>query len=164
MIRIRQLQVVHDPLQDRLLLRVATPADEEYRAWLTRRFLHELWPALMKLVPPPAAQTAPAPAPTGGATSFEQPFRDDNANYPLGTTPLLVNEIKLDRLVDGNLQLLFREGRERHFQIVLTPDLLHVFCAMLRSAAGKADWQLALDYGTPAVKAAPTAPPPSRLH
>jgi tRNA 5-methylaminomethyl-2-thiouridine biosynthesis bifunctional protein len=42
--QIRQLQVACDHLQDRLLLRVATQADEEYRIWLTRRFLRDLWP------------------------------------------------------------------------------------------------------------------------
>ena len=44
--QIRQLQVACDHLQDRLLLRVATQADEEVRIWLTRRFLRDLWPHL----------------------------------------------------------------------------------------------------------------------
>ncbi len=40
--QIRQIQVARDALQDRLTLRISSQADEEFRVWLTRRFLREL--------------------------------------------------------------------------------------------------------------------------
>lgn len=164
--QIRQLQIANDHLQDRLVLRVATQADEEYRVWLTRCFLRELWPHLAALL---GKLTTPAPTmaemEVAEQASFEQPFSDDNATYPLGSSPLLTSEIKFDTLSDGNFSLTFREGRERNFQLGLTPDLLQALCAMLRAGAEQAQWNLTLDY------AAQTEPAPlpgnnrlSRLH
>lgn len=165
--QIRQLQVAHDSIQDRLLIRVATQANEEYRVWLTRRFLAKLWPVLAgKLL------AAPAAAPAGNAgeqPSFSEPFRDDEATYPLGATPLLSSEIKFDVMADGSFTLLFREGRERSFQLNLNADLLQALCAMLRAGAAQAEWQLVLDYTAEARPDEPASTPtancsPSRLH
>jgi len=163
--QIRQLQVACDHLQDRLLLRVATQADEEVRIWLTRRFLRDLWPHLAGLL---GQQPAPLPvvadAAPAGAPSFEQAFRDDKATYPLGATPLLTSEIKFDTLSDGSFNLTFREGRERSFLLPLTPDLLQMLCAMLRAGAEQAQWNLSLDYAAPATVTPSPGKPPSRLH
>ncbi|MCG2578127.1 hypothetical protein LZ012_14120 [Dechloromonas sp. XY25] len=164
--QVRQLQIAHDALQDRLVLRVATQADEEFRVWLTRRFLRELWPHLAKLLAhsnssaPLAADIEAMPAPA----SFEQPFQDDKATYPLGSNPLLTSEIKVDTLSDGGYHLTFREGRERSFELGLTPDLLQAFCAMLRAGAEQAQWGLALDYAAPDPVALRPGHPHSRLH
>jgi len=149
--QVRQLQIAHDALQDRLVLRVATQADEEFRVWLTRRFLRELWPHLAKLLGqtrsnvPLAADVDAIPAPP----SFEQAFQDDKATYPLGSNPLLTSEIKIDSLADGSFHLTFREGRERSFELGLTPDLLQALCSMLRAAADQAQWGLDLGYAVP---------------
>jgi len=162
--QIRQLQVAFDSLQDRLLLRVATPADEEYRIWLTRRFLRDLWPHLAALLGKRAAPVAAvAEAAPAEAPSFEQPFADDHATYPLGLTPLLTSEIKVDTLADGNFKLTFREGRERSFRLGLTPELLQMLCAMLRAGAEQAQWNLALDYA-PAKPNPAAASRPTHLH
>lgn len=171
--QIRQLQVACDHLQDRLLLRIATQADEEVRIWLTRRFLRDLWPHLAGLLgqqPAPLAPLAaatdalPAEAPPIEAPSFEQAFRDDKATYPLGATPLLTSEIKFDTMSDGSFNLTFREGRERSFLLPLTPDLLQMLCAMLRAGAEQAQWNLALDYAAPEATAPMPGDRPSRLH
>lgn len=163
--QIRQLQVACDQLQDRLILRVATQADEEYRIWLTRRFLREIWPHLAGLL---VAKPAPLPLveeeSPAESTSFEQPFADDNASFPLGATPLLTSEVKIDTLSDGTFNLTFREGRERSFQLGLTTDLLQALCAMLRAGAEHAKWDLALDYAPATPGAPPAASPHSRLH
>jgi hypothetical protein len=164
--QVRQLQIAHDALQDRLVLRVATQADEEFRVWLTRRFLSELWPHLAKLLghahsnAPLAADVDAIPTPP----SFEQAFQDDKATYPLGSNPLLTSEIKVDTLADGSLHLTFREGRERSFELGLTPDLLQALCSMLRAAAEQAHWGLDLDYAVPDPSLTSTAKTFSHLH
>ena len=163
--QIRQLQIANDHLQDRLILRVATSADEEYRIWFTRRFLRELWPHLAGLIGNQAAPVALAgEMPPAEAASFEQAFADENATYPLGSTPLLTNEVKCDTLSDGSFNLTFREGRERSFQLALTPDLLQALCAMLRAGAEHAQWNLALDYAPTAASPPPATGHHSRLH
>lgn len=162
--QLRQIQVTHDVVQDRLVLRVATQADEEFRIFLTRRFLRELWPHLCAMLAGHLKSAAPAPAQsaaTGTATSFDQPFRDDNATYPLGLQPLLASEAKLEPAGDGCANLLFREGRERRCNIVVNADLMQALCAMLRACSEKAGWNLGLDYGGPAAGNAAAAPTPA---
>ena len=48
--QLNQVNIGYDPGQDRLLLRMSTSADVEYRLWLTRRVTKGLWPGLMQLV------------------------------------------------------------------------------------------------------------------
>lgn len=163
--QVRQVQIAHDALQDRLVLRVATQADEEFRVWLTRRFLRELWPHLARLLTQasnstPLASVESVPAPP----SFEAAFEDDKATYPLGSNPLLTSEIKVDAQADGSFHLTFREGRERSFDLGLTPDLLQALCAMLRAAAEQAQWGLDLAYAAPAPTHAAAGKVASHLH
>lgn len=164
--QIRQLQIAHDALQDRLILRVSTQADEEFRVWLTRRFLRELWPHLTKLLVQPqnSIPLAPGAEAMPALPSFEQPFLDDKATYPLGSNPLLTSEIKVDTLADGSFHLTFREGRERSFDLGLTPDLLQALCAMLRAAAEQAQWGLDMAYAAPATTQASAGKIASHLH
>lgn len=157
--QIRQLQVANDQIEDRLILRVATAADEEFRVWVTRRLLHNVWPHLAGLL------RFDLPHAAGEAPSFDKPFRDDKATYPLGAKPLLASELSFDPLPDDMLRLTFREGRERSFQLNLTPDMLQALCSMLRACSEKAHWGLALDYtSAPSSPQSPPTAPPSRLH
>ncbi len=153
--QIHQLQIAHDSLQDRLLLRLSTQANEEFRVWLTRRFVRVIWPHLVgaltlkpePLVTPPAQNAASdegtaAPEPP----SFDQPFREENPTFPLGSAPLMASEATFDKLSDGALRLTLREVRERSVQVHLSGELLTAFCSMLRAASDKAEWNLALEY------------------
>ncbi len=45
---LRQLTLTFDPVEDRMLLRIGTAENTEYRLWLTRRFIKVLWEGLMK--------------------------------------------------------------------------------------------------------------------
>ena len=45
---LHQLTLTFDPVEDRMLLRIATAKNTEYHLWLTRRFIKVLWEALMK--------------------------------------------------------------------------------------------------------------------
>ncbi len=45
---IHQLQLAFDAAEDRLLFRLSTTAGEEFRVFLTRRFVKMLWPHLVR--------------------------------------------------------------------------------------------------------------------
>ena len=47
--RLEQFSASYDSGQDRMLLRIRSNDDAEYRFWLTRRYLALLWPILMKM-------------------------------------------------------------------------------------------------------------------
>jgi hypothetical protein len=160
--QIRQLQVAHDAVQDRLVLRIATQSREEIRIFLTRRFLRELWPGLAGPLAAPAAARTERPAEGGNAT-FSEPFAEDNPTYPLGSAPLLASEATIDPLAEGGCKLTLREGRERSINLNLTPDLLQALCSMLRAATDKAGWDLALSYD-PVAAPAPELAKKTLLH
>jgi len=157
--QIRQMQIANDSVQDRLVLRVATEANEEFRIFFTRRFLREVWPHLSRLL---ARQLEAAPAMGGGespdndAASFEQAFKEDNPSYPLGANPLLASEASFEQAGDEMARLVLREGRERTFSLNLNPELLQALCAMLRAGAEQAKWDLDLNYESPSAISAPT--------
>lgn len=148
-----QLQVSNNSVEDRLVLRVSTANNEEYRIYFTRRYLRELWPHLTTML---AGHLASTPAPTthlemsseAPQMSFEQPFREDNPSYPLGKEPLLASEAFLREDGEGSAMLTMAEGRERSFKLKLNAGILQILCSMLRAASEKADWNLALDYNT----------------
>ena len=151
---VRQLQVANDSVQDRLILRIGTTANEEIRVYFTRRFLREVWPHLTAmlaghLAAKPSITTNAQPKPVGEISSFEHPFQDDNPTYPLGATPLLASEATLEAADEGQARLTLREGRERSFNLNLNGELLQALCAMLRAANTQAGWDLVLEYGTP---------------
>ena len=68
--QIRQIQVAGDALQDRLVLRIGTGADEEIRVFFTRRFLRELWPHLTAML---AGHLDARPLPAAAAGSSAHP-------------------------------------------------------------------------------------------
>lgn len=163
--QIRQLQVACDQVQDRLLLRISSQEDEEYRIWLTRRFLRELWPHLSRLAGKQAVATPiVGEVPADETVNFDQAFSEENATFPLGSTPLLSSELKVDTLSDGTFNLIFREGRERSFQLAMNVELLQTLCTMLRAGAEHAQWNLALDDVPATTSVTPHKDHLSRLH
>jgi hypothetical protein len=160
--QVRQLQVAHDSVQDRLVLRIGTQANEEIRVFITRRFLRELWPHLATTLSGAAAPAKPSPAPAedAPAATFAEPFREDNPTYPLGSNPLLAAEATLEAAGEGSWRLILREMRERGVTLNLNGELLQALCSMLRATAGQAGWDLALDYAGGAPKPPPATPAP----
>lgn len=163
--QVTQLQVANDSLQDRLVLRIATQSNEEIRVFFTRRFLRELWPHLTTMLSGHLAarpQLAEAIAKPEQPAMFEQPFRENNPRYPLGSAPLLASEASLEAAGDGQARLILREGRERSFNLNLNAELLRALCAMLRAASEQAKWDIALDY-QPAPGALETVKAPANI-
>ncbi len=165
--QIRQLLIGNDMMQDRLMLRIASPANEECRVWITRRFLRTMWPHLcQRLQTAPATSDKPKQEKNG---NFEEPFRDENPLYPLGSKPLLASEMSFDKLNDGGVRLTFREGRERVLALDFSQELLSALLSMFRASAAKMEWQLPLEYGDSSPAATPSpipaeTPPTTRLH
>jgi hypothetical protein len=149
--QLRQLQISNDGVQDRLILRIGTQANEEFRAYFTRRFLRQIWPHLSAMLAGHLANaTSSTLSPVIGETQdYEQPFQEDGVTFPLGSTPLLVSEAILEPCGDGAARLTLREGRERSINLDLNNELLQVFCTMLRAANEHAEWGLELNDASP---------------
>lgn len=165
--QIQQLQVSAEPLEDRLLLRIASTTQEEVRVFFTRRFLRELWPGLMGMLfghlAAPAVETSATASSFGDSPSFDQPYQNDDPVFPLGMNPLLLAEISLTPAGPGLCAVTLREHKQRSINIHLTTELFQALCSMLRAASEQAGWDLALEYTAPHTSTKPDTRPAASL-
>ena len=108
--KIHQIQVRHDESEDRLLLRLSTTDNYEFRFWLTRRFVKRLWAMLVQMLEWDQAvrqQADPVTRRTvldiqhegysqqaNYAKKFEEPTQETPRSLPLGDAPIVLAKAK----------------------------------------------------------------------
>ena len=147
--------------EDRLLLRLSTSKNQEYRFWLTRRFLRLLWSVLVK-----AAERVPGIGEQSDESvrrallsfqhdaavqqaDFKTAYKADALHTPFGSEPALLTGAKLKTLRSGAIDLSLETSDKRTLGIRLDAKLLHSLCSVLAAAANKAEWELDLKMGAP---------------
>lgn len=174
--QLEQFSASYDAAQDRLLLRIRSSDDAEFRFWITRRYLALLWPLLMKMADEFSARKATDPATRNtlaelahgeavNKADFGSAYREGSI-YPLGEDPVLLGRVTV-KPMQGNTQtltLLPQEGQG--INLDLDEKLVHVLARLLQQAAVAADWGLSLDInpGAGAVPDALHAGGPRLLH
>ena len=181
---IHQLSVHHDERQDRLLLRLNTKDQQEFRFWLTRRMTLRLMPAIeQSAVRLEAAQpgVAATDAPSQHLLTelkrdaflkkadFATPFETRATQWPLGAEPLLITDAHLTIKPGGALEMAFEDKSDvtqvKSCQLHLHVSLVHGMVHLIRQASEKAEWGLS---GIPAIatEASPaaTSEPPLYRH
>ena len=153
--QLEQFSASYDATQDRLLLRVRTSDDAEFRFWLTRRYVELLWPILMKIADTFSSRKAPTdPVTRGilaemahgeavGGANFSTQYQNGSL-FPLGEEPILLAKITV-AAKEGNTQtltLLPQSGQGLHLE--LDEKLVHVIARLLQEAANGAEWDLKL--------------------
>ncbi len=164
---IQQLQATYVLEQDRILVRLNTPAGEELRLWLTRRMVRNLFPHMQQVTEEILARQATGgndPGPDRSArtqklrqeslrkTDFTTPFKDQASTLPIGETPLLATTIHITVCDGGTLRIGFEEElpgahAKRSFEVTLGQDLLLGFLHLLDTTLQHADWGIWLDLG-----------------
>lgn len=156
---IHQLSVHHDERQDRLLLRLNTQDQQEFRFWLTRRMTLRLMPAIQQSAmrleaaqPGVAATDVPAQQLLSELkrdaflqqADFATPFEDRATQWPLGPTPLLITDVHLSIKPGGALDIAFEDKSDpaqvRSCQLHLQVSLVHGMVHLIRQASEKAEW------------------------
>lgn len=172
---IRQLNVSHDPRQDRLLLRLNTATAEEFRFWVTRRLSLRLLPALEQTSSrlESSGHWIMAPDPQSrqilnelkrdeflNKADFQTPYAEEHQHLPLGEEPMLVTDVHFQQQGPGLLLTLQDKGgatataRSCHMQ--LEASLLHGLIHLLRQAMDRAEWHMPLQTGAPVDEQVPT--------
>jgi len=145
----------------RLLLRLSTSKQHEYRLWLTRRFLRLLWSVLVK-----AAERLPGIGEQSDESvrrallsfqhdaavqeaDFKTAYKATAVETPFGSEPTLLTGAKLKTLRSGAIELSLETIDKRTLSVRLDSNLLHSFCSVLAAAANKAEWNLDLKVGQP---------------
>lgn len=150
---IAQIQAAYNALEDRILLKIKTHNDQLYAAWITRRYMALLIPALQGQHPQSgeplfggrklkmAAESQNAPS----AGDFESDFNaPENPHYPLGETPILLTRITFKGL-DGDQPTLNLEPEEgAGIALPFQPPLMNILWQVFSQALSSAEWQLDL--------------------
>jgi hypothetical protein len=174
---IHQLSVNHDERQDRLLLRLNTQDQQEFRFWLTRRMTLRLMPAIeQSAVRLEAAQpgVAVTDAPSQHLLTelkrdsflqkadFATPFENRATQWPLGAEPLLITDAHLTIKPSGALEISFEDksdpAQARACQLNLQVSLVHGMVHLIQQACGKAEWG-SLGSSAKATDTGPVTPP-----
>ena len=163
---VHQLSIAYVPQQDRLLARVNTNEGQELQCWITRRLALGLSGLMDKAV----AEHAVARGGLGATQAvvldqqakqaiaqfqrsetlqkadFATPFKSGQQNQPVFEQPLLVTDIALTPLDNGQLRLAFSENLvndqpARGFQLALGDQLLHAFVHLLDKAVLQSQWR-----------------------
>jgi hypothetical protein len=157
---IHQLSLNHDPLQDRILLRINTTSKEEIRVWLTRRLTLGLQPHLERIGVDVLSKESAVQSPLHNEQArqmmaeFKQQENLSKADFStpyaapekflLGPEPLLVTDIQLSPQNDSTVVLAFQEklGAPPHrgFQARVKADLIVGLQHLLRDAVAQAGW------------------------
>lgn len=152
MAALRQLQLRYEAVEDRLLLRVSTQQDQEFRLWLTRRYCALLLAVLDKhqTLDPEVAER-----PTEEARRAVQRFKeeaaetranfggdfDEPAQRPLGEAPMLAYRLTY-RAGEDQLQLTFSPQSGQGITFTLDRQLSLNLHTMLAKTIRSADWRL----------------------
>ncbi|MBF0629991.1 MAG: hypothetical protein HQL89_03235 [Magnetococcales bacterium] len=157
--RLHQMQIVYSQITDRLLLRINTRDRQEFRFWLTRRFVKRLWPglaqALARQVRPeathsPLARAAMMDLMHQNAISqadFNTRFDQQIQTVPMGTEPILVAKARLTPMKSGVVMLTLQPETGQGVELALDPNLLHALCKLFQDALPQTDWDLKLQFG-----------------
>jgi hypothetical protein len=161
---LHQIQVIYRPDEDRLLCRASFKESDEFhelRAWLTRRLVRNLWPAILLTLEKQVALEKPDAAHASSDIvgmehqasvdtirdngSFDAPYETEATHYPLGETPILVEKADLTVGAGQPVRINVSPAEGRGFEISFDLTVLHGFCALLQEAVAQADWDMALE-------------------
>ena len=145
---IKQINASYVADQDRLLLRVSTAEDQEYRLWLTRAVVLKFLAISDLAVVTALAQQHPVEQAKMIAEfqqeaiaeqeTFEQPF-ESVPELPLGSEPQLVISIAAS-LADQTCHLALQLGSHQTLTLHLGRDLLQKTKLLIQKISAQAQW------------------------
>ncbi|MGB0712838.1 MAG: hypothetical protein ACPGUC_04695 [Gammaproteobacteria bacterium] len=157
MARLHQLNILFQPGEDRLLLRVRMDDGGVINLWLTRRYTRMLWKTLNEMSEAYAAEATPAQGEALAAvkafqqeqalagSNFGAPYKDgadEDASFPLGRAPVLLTRIA-HKINDQGVRVVSM-GPEKGAMIDIACDvkLLHSLIKLVSDGVARADWDL----------------------
>lgn len=148
-----QIQAAYNALEDRILLNIKTHNDQLYSAWITRRYMSLLIPALQGQHPQTGEtlfggrklNMAAAAKHEMADNDFESDFvPPEDPHYPLGQTPILLTRITFKGLDSDNPQLNLEPEEGLGIALPFQPQLMNILWKVFSQALNSAEWQLDL--------------------
>lgn len=154
--QLHQIQIRFDPKEDRLLMRIKTSDEAEFRFWLTRRYVKLLWPIVLKMLEAdqqivsqgdPTAKSAVLSFQHEKAlqqSDFSTEFKEETSTLPLGETPVVLARIQLKQRKDGLNVLCMHPEKGEGIELSMNKMLLHSFSKLLTDAVAVSEWDIEL--------------------
>ncbi len=172
--QMHQMQLSYVATEDRMLFRVNTKERQEFRFWMTRRYVAILWQTLTQLLAnrAPAPLEAPMPVvadPLAEAAKQEilhqqavsqADFKtqyQESGYLPLGEAPILLFSIGIKPAPDGQAMLCLHPEQGQGIEVVLNEQIVHSLCQLILDTTSKAEWGLSLAF-VPGTGPAPETP------
>ncbi len=169
-----QMQLTYVATEDRMLFRVNTKARQEFRFWMTRRYVAILWHTLTQLLAnrAPGAEGAPAAPlsdPLVEATKQEIKHQEvvaqadfktqyqESTYLPLGESPILLFSVGVKPGPQGEAILCLHPDQGQGIEMALNEQIVHSICQLILDTVAKADWGLQLVF-VPGTGPAPEGP------
>ena len=151
---IHQINASFSAVQDRILLRIASREDEEFRLWITRRVTRQLIEMMSAIgrgtagagPEPVAAASAAAGAGSEGTAPvrtdpgrFAQRYEERARQLPMGEEPVLVQSGQIEP--EGNLlRVRLVMVDQRTLTMALGQDEARALVSLLLQTAARGDW------------------------
>ncbi|MBL9155052.1 MAG: hypothetical protein JNK37_21400 [Verrucomicrobiales bacterium] len=161
MSQLYQMQVTFAPVEDRLLFRVNTKERQEFRFWMTRRYVGLLWKTVLGYLrnrqAPENPVVAKAPEPIKDAliakeheeqvakSDFKTQYQE-SSYLPLGEAPLLLFGVGIKDGPEGQAILCMHPQNGEGIEVTLNDQITHSLCRLIADATKKAEWSLDLDF------------------
>jgi len=159
MASIHQMQMSFVPLQDRLLFRLSTTDQAEFRFWLTRRYVQLFWSALLQQLEMAQPYQNPDIRATVAATQHQQVIANTDfktayhekeiTQFPLGEEAILVSRLQFKRTEQGTQILCMHPDQGQGLEIAVDNRLMHSLCSLLSQCLKIANWNLPHELNNP---------------
>jgi hypothetical protein len=174
MSQMHQMQLTYVALEDRLLFRVNTKARQEFRFWMTRRYVAILWHTLTQLLAnraPGSTDTPAAPLSDPLVEAAKQEIKhqevvsqadfktqyQESTYLPLGEAPILLFSVGVKPGPQGEALLCLHPEQGQGIEMALNEQILHSICQLILDTVAKAEWGLQLAF-VPGTGPAPEGP------
>lgn len=171
---LHQINLSYVPVQDRLLMRISTRDQTEFRLWFTRRLTQRLWPSLFKLLETHETVSTQATADAKRAVlefrhehamqqvSFGSEFAGTDLKPALEGEPMLVQTVEMKRSGEQHYLMKFLPPQGSGIQVQFQEAIVHGLAKLIADALKRSDWGLQLQLpGTQPGLAAGAEPAPA---
>jgi len=152
---ISQVQATFEPLEDRIQLNITTQSHQVFSAWITRRYLKLLIPALQGKHPltkkallsdeAMRIMTLQENGKDARSANFETFKVDENAEYPLGKKPIILAKIAFKALNTDAPMMELNPEQGAGLAIPYNTYVLKLMLNVLEQALQLAAWDLEQD-------------------
>ena len=152
------MQLSYVAEEDRILLRMNTRARQEFRFWLTRRYVELLWHTISKVVEKrevqetkvrdelkKAAQIQEKHDKTVEKSDFKTQYQE-STYLPLGEEPAVLFSAGIKPDPQGRAMLCMHPKNGQGIELALNDQIVHSLCKLLADTTDKAKWGLELAW------------------